>query len=612
MTGCRRRHLRFDVHVPDETSTLVGHVRSVAVAPSSIAGDGRTVEVQLVRWDEPATVSDDGRVWYTETFARGGLVVPPGRRVVVRNEHDPATMAQLGIEAVGQGTDPTRHGAVVGVLASTHVRSDGLYGTIRLADNDDGRRIRGLIPDVIDRLSVEFDDDWRPVRPGEQVVRTRAQLAELVFSLNPQRGDARVLAVRSHTQETTMDEETTETAPPEQPAEPAAVAPPAPAPAAPAGPPPAATTTQVRSTPRPGPAGAVGDDAGALRLLNSFPTFGHYVHHVAGLRQSDVIERHVRSLHVGVEAAARMQRFRRAFEVAVGTDITGLLPPTWLTEIIDLRRSLNPTVENWSRGPLPDSGETVTQPAVADRPLVAPQAAQLDEPASNKVTIVPVSWTVGTFAGGQGMSIQSILRSTPDYLAQVMRLYVAEMERAFNVAVATGLLAAADDVNTSPLEYTTAQAFPDLIVDASVVLLSHLGRPAEVIGLSIPLWSALAKAKVIQTSVTDEDPAVTTETTTSAYMFPDINPMNTMGTIDVTSPTGQMRRVGYYVEPAWGTENIRAVIGVRDAYRSMEGPMGTMNADDPDTLSRQMAVFKFGTHGKADARGLVLVTNATP
>lgn len=614
----RGRHLRSDVHVAGDvtTPTLAGHVRAVPAAGAApvVAGDGRTVEVQICRWDHPEQVTDDGRNWYTESFARGGLTVAPGARVVVRNEHDPSELAELGLTAARPGVDPSRTGVVVGTVTETHVRSDGLYGTIRLVDNDDGHYIRSLIPDVLDRLSIEYDDVWRPIRPGQHVVRTDARLTGLVFTLNPQRGDARVLAIRSDTATEPTTEETptvdenetppgTEPAPETTPAAPAPEATPPPA---------AATTTVTRSVPRPGPAdGIAHEDAGAVRLLHQFRSFGHYVQAVAGMRDVDEIRRHQRSLNAGIESAHRIQRYRRAFDVAVNADITGLLPPTWISEIIDLQRSMAPTINAWSTRPLPDKGMSVTQPIVAERPEVGLQSTELDEPASTKVEIDPAQWTVKTYAGGQGMSIQTILRSDPEYLAEIMRLYVPETERAVNAGAAAALLAAADDVHTDPLEYTTPQAFADLMVDASALFLAALGRPAEVVALSIPLWVELGKAKIIQTSVAVSEDAevddVTTTTETSAYMFPDINPLGTVGTFDATSPTGQTRKVAWYVEPAFGVEDKKAVVGVREAFRSMVGPLGTMNADDPDTLSRQLAVFKFAAFGATDATGLALI-----
>lgn len=596
------------------TSTMLRS--AVAAGPVT---DGRTVEVVLCRWDQPERVSDDGRTFYVESFARGGLRVEP-QPVFVRNDH----VMPPGAEAPTVA-DRRREGVVVGRLVESHVRADGLYGTIRLADTDDGRWMRGMLPDVVDSLSVEFDDVYRTVRAGQTVVRTDAVLRGLVFTINPQRGDARVLAVRSHTGDTTiMDNENNSTAgaggqnagdgtggqgmaagegatgavtvteghlrSEVAPGVTINVQAPAATPAD------AGQQQHQRSAPvPPAPIGAGLETAGAdLALLNRFESFGHYVR-AAAMSRGDELSTHIRALHTGITVEAHRQAHRRAFEVADTSDIPGLIPPNWLTTVIDLLRNMTPTVQAFDSSPLPDSGLTITQPIVTQRPLVGKQAAESDEPASRKVTIGNVTWSVETFSGGDSMSIQSIERSDPAYMTQVMRLFVQEMGRSWNAAVAAGVLAAADDVNTTALEWTTAGEFGDLVIDAGAIFLDTLHRPAEVVGLSIGAWVALGKAK---------DSA-------GRALYPDVNPQNTTGTFDLTNPNGTIRKVSYFVEPEFGdAATIAGVIGLREAYRTMSGPMNTLTADTPQTLGRDVAVYQFGAHGKADATGLVLFGDA--
>lgn len=585
---------------------MTTHARAAAVVGTG--GDGRTVEVLLCRWDHPETVSDDGRTFYREQFARGGLRVLAGARLFVRNEHVPLPGTDHK-----PGADPRRDRVVVGRIVETHARADGLYGSIRMADNEDGRWLLGLIPDVLDTLSIEFDDRPQHVRAGQLVTRTDAVLTGAVFTLNPQRSDARVLAVRSlHGGHTHMDENENTDPTGEPAAEPAAERQPAQRSeqlpqgvtinlvgAAPAV---AETAPQAqRSAPVPGGAGAgitlFGGEHTAedLRLLHQFPTFGHYVRAAALANSDEAITQHMRALHTGMHVQAQVQQFRRAFATATTADIAGLLPPQWLTEVIDLVRVYTPTVQQFSRMPLPDTGLTITQPIVTQRPTVGKQASELAEPASQKVTIGTVQWTVDTYTGGDRMSLQSIRRSEPAYLNQVMRLFVDEMAKSWNAAVAAGVLAAADDVNTTALEWVDANGFGDLVIDAGAVFLQSLGRLPEVVGLSVGAWVALGKAK----------------DTTNRALFPDVNPQNTTGTFDLTEPSGNIRKVAYFVDPNFGDEStITGVIGVRDAYRSAESPMSTLTADVPQALAQDVAVYQFGAHGKVDASGLMLFEDA--
>ena len=560
---------------------------AISLAPAATVGDGRTVDVLICRWDDPHTVSDDGRVSYTELFARGGLV--PAGRVLVRNEHSP-----LDGVAHRAGADPAHPGVVVGQLSDTFVRADGLYGRIRVVDNDDGRRLLGLIdPDepIIDSLSIEFDDVYRPIRAGDTIVRSAARLTGLVFTVNPQRGDARILSVRSQPKEPTMSDT------PDTPIDPDDDPTPADEPEV-RGVTRSAVVPAQRSAPRPGvvAAGIDVESAQALQFLQQYRSFGEFCH-AAATENRDGAQRHARALALGVGTGGAIRSHRRALEEAALADIAGLLPPQWLSTVIDLYRSQTPTLNAWSTAPLPVSGNVFTQPIVGDRPIAATVAESADLTAgvtSNKVTVTTAVWNLIKIASGQSMSVEVIARSDPDYLTMVMGLFTRELGRAWNAAVATGLLAAADDVNTTGLEYVTAKAFPDVVIDASKLFLTTLGRPAEVIAMSPFLWAELGKAK----------------DTTDRYMFPQIGQMNVVGSFDATSPAGQIQTIDYYVEPSWSTTVVQGVIGVREAYRSMTGPIETMSAASPLDLTYGTAVYQFGAHGKVDATGLQLIVNA--
>ena len=171
------------------------------------------------------------------------------------------------------------------------------------------------------------------------------------------------------------------------------------------------------------------------------------------------------------------------------------------------------------------------------------------------------------------------------------------MAKTINLAAATQLLADADDVNTTGLEYTTANALPDLIVDASAVYLDTLGRPAEVCAVSVDLWKALAKAK---------------DTNGDFPLFPTLNPMGTSATLGARTTSGQIIEVDFYVEPDLGGvgDGVKGVIGVRDAFKISTGPMGTLESDVPSTLGRDTAVYQMAAFGKFDATGLHLIVDA--
>ena len=449
---------------------------------------------------------------------------------------------------------------------------DGLYADVHIDETPDGDALLEAIVRHRAEIAVssEFDDDYVDVKPGDLVTRRRAVLTGIAFTLNPQHPDARVLAVR----EDITPERPAMSDTPDTPVDPAPTPPPVPNDDT--------RRAQVRSDVITAPRQAPVPGAPGPNRTSQFRSFAEFVQ--AAADPNNPLSDEVREAHY------------RAIDVAGTGDMAGLIQVQWAGEVIDIYRSMTPTVQAFSRGTLPDKGLTVSQPIVTARPTIAVQTPGV-EVESTKATIGTASWTVQTAAGGQGTTIQAILRSDPSYLDTLMRLYVEEMAKFLNLTVATGLYAAADDVNTVDLEYVDADTFDELIIDGSAIFLDTIGRPAEVVGMSVDLWKAVAKAK---------DSA-------GAPLYPSVNPMNRHGSMSARSTSGQVVAVDWYVDPAFGGvgDGITGVVGVRDAYKTLLGDVGTMTADVPSTLVRDTAVFQFFAHGKVDATGLIQIANAS-
>ena len=533
----------------------------LAAAPPHVEGDGRTVVVRLTAWDTPEDVTDDGgRTWYRERFARGSIRLPVGISPGVR-EHGGPTVGRV-VALDDDGTGPV--------------------ATIRVADTADGRDVLALVDEEALSVSMEFDEDepFGPISAGAEVEHTDVVLAAVAFTDQPQHTHAAVLARRSHRKDPTMDEDqdqTTDTgdAGDDQTTDTGDAG---------AG---DDTTTRERSTrrttPRPvagPPRAGAGNDARRRAVVGRFRSFGEFALAAAN----------------GTLEVEERQRYYRALQYADTADTTGLVQTQWIAEVIDLVRAATPTVQAFSQRPLPDKGFTVSQPTVSQRPTVGKQAAQGDAISSQEVRIVPTSWTVETYGGGQGMSVQALLRTDPSYLDEVMRLYAIEMGLQLETDVVAAVLAAADDVHAAVELPNTAVDFQDAFVDASALILGSagLGRMGEVAVLNIPMWVKLAKAK----------------DSTGRPLFPGVSMTNPQGSMDLTTTTGEVRSLQWFVAPKMATTRAKAVVGIRDAFRTMIGAPQTLQADVPSTLQHERAVFQFAAFGKVDARGLVLIDDA--
>ena len=512
---------------------------STSEATPETSADGRTVTVRLVPWNTVQEVSD-GRGRYTETFARGGLRAPTGPLpVYVEREHD---------------------GPVVGVLEEgLEDRDDGLYARIRLSRSTVGTDTLADIEERILRyVSVDFYDSPMPAG-ADHVVRSGAVLRRIAFTLLPQH-DAPILSVRSsipeETKEKTIMEESTETATVEPDIEETA------------------PVVSTRSVPTIRPAAPVEVQTGPR-----FESFGHFVRAVA-LGQVETDER---------------ETFQRALADITSVQTPGLLREGWINDVIDLGRTLAPTVNNWRSRPLPSSDWTVSQPIVETRPTVAKQTAEKTDIESTAATIAVQQWTIDTFAGGNDISVQALTRGTPDLLDELMRLYRRELAHTVNAAAVAALNAAAAvgvSGNTA-LAYTNAAGFDALVIEASATFLASMRRPADVMALSVELWQDLATAK----------------DTTGRPLYPTISPMNASGTMTGNSIEGQIVAIPWYVEPDLGA-GVKAVIGVSDAFLSQLGPVQTMSVDVPSKLGRDVAIYQEAAFGATDPAGLIQVASS--
>jgi Caudovirus prohead serine protease len=262
-------------------------------------------------------------------------------------------------------------------------------------------------------------------------------------------------------------------------------------------------------------------------------------------------------------------------------DITGIVPEQWMTDLVDLMGAVTPTVQAFSQRPLPAAGMVVNEPRVDQGPDVGVQAVEKTEIASRKVLIAPVPFNVATYAGGQDISIQALLRSDPSYFDELMRLYAKEMAVQIETDAAAAVLAGA--TNATPI---TGATLNEAIVDASAAVFTRTFQLPTVAVLGVNLWIGMGKA----------------EGTDGRPLFPGVSPANPVGSFSVTTPGGQVRGLTYYVSPSMNPDS--GVIGITDAFRTRLGPIGTLSADVPSKLGRDVAVYRFATMGVTDTRGL--------
>jgi len=273
-------------------------------------------------------------------------------------------------------------------------------------------------------------------------------------------------------------------------------------------------------------------------------------------------------------------------------DLTGLIPDAWIRTVIQVVQANMPTVEAFSRIALPDTGMTVHIPVVTVLPAVAAQATEKGAVASGKMTVGPVAYPVHTYAGGQDVSIQALLRSDPSYLTLLMQGFAVSMAQQLELAVAAAVVAAAP---AGPVWPATQADMADPFIDAAAAMLAALGRMPEVAVVSADTWAHMAKVK----------------DSTGRYLFPTLGPVNAAGTTDITTTTGSVHGLSYYV--AAGLPAATAVVGVREAFVSMIGsPVVLGPVDNVAQAGRDVGIAVMAAFGATDTRGLAKITGTLP
>ena len=418
------------------TRTAAATVRAVA------RDDGtRALDIELVPWDHPARVTDDGRRFYTETWQPGSLV-------------DGELMAVYADHVRGRSGELIR-GEVIGRAAGIETRPGGAHALAELADTPEARRVYELARVGLARASIEFavDDDGA----DGDVIHTAAAPV-------PMTGVAIIL-------------------PPNAPAY--------------------ATSVTARAAPR-RPAAGAGDDQDDTDDPddgddpdgdgdgdgNEIPA-NRQIRAGAGGNVRELVRREVArfNLHpsAGRQSAGPLSRFRNAEELftaaramsgeeaaalntafadgyrtytairrveqitgralvnQITADNPGVLPPSWITEVFGIVDTGRPGIVALGGPRSPgDTGLDVYWPYYAGdlTTIVAQQMAEKTDIVSVKVSFLRGQATLKTYAGGSDVSFQLQRRSSPSYMSLYDRIlqiaYGLTTENAFDDALYAG------------------------------------------------------------------------------------------------------------------------------------------------------------------------------
>jgi phage head maturation protease len=530
------------VAVPDGEKT-------VEVPPGNIevrSASAREIDMRIMPWG--VVINSTGG---TEEFARGAFSgTDPSRVYLVGPEHERHL-------ALGHNGSPDLVRRPVGRGLSLDEREDGAYMTFKVARTSAGDDVLALIEDgITPGVSVEFGElpggtDIQSRSGRRHRVQKRVRLDAVTTTYRPAYGEqAAVLAVRSQDEGDTHVTETLE------------------APAA-----------GVEATSERVIAAIAQIEARSAAFQQVQEKF---------LERLDQMDEQARS-HIEIpnpgpetpkfskgewlQTVVKLingeqlpQAQMRALEDVITTDNPGVVPPTYLKEMIGVIDASRPFLQSTRRLEEPATMK-LTVPVITQRPAAAVQAAEKTEVESRKTIITSTDFDAITIAGAGDLSIQIINKSSPSFLDLWMELlgeaYAIEAEDQAVQALfnATGGVGAGTALNPNLLNLGAA----------FVTSFDAIRRPPDTIWLSTAAVGEFIDAKA---------------TTTNQPLYPGLTASATAAG-GITGLISGLRAVHV---PTLDAHGAYAIVGPSSGFAWAESGTYTLQADNPTLAGRDIAL----------------------
>jgi phage head maturation protease len=353
-----------------------------------------------------------------------------------------------------------RHGDPIGVITAAHNREDGLYITASIVDTQTGRDANALLrAGAVRGLSVGFlpsASKWLD-KARTRIAHTAARAIEVSLTHQPAYATAGVSEIR---EDTTVDEST-----------PVAEA--------------TVITEDVQARE------AIADVRATLDTLRASIEVAPDRHPLAEFRDgADYLK-------------AVYQGEQRATDVSILSEQTGLIPPTWLSDIKGVMDRGRPCISAIG-GPMGagDAGMTISWPTFGgDLSAIVATQTENTEPNSVEIKFVSATATLATYAAYNGLTWQVIDRTSPSYVQAHMRVLMGAYGTETDYAFQNSLWA--NDTVTTGVDYaigsdTTGSAFVDAVWKAATEVEFATGQPADVVYVSTAVWAKLASWSYFQ------------------------------------------------------------------------------------------------------------------
>lgn len=270
------------------------------------------------------------------------------------------------------------------------------------------------------------------------------------------------------------------------------------------------------------------------------------------------------------------KRFDRALANQTTAQTPGLLPTPILEPVFIAQAARRPAIEAATLRPLPGSGKTFQRPKITTYTLAGPQTAEKTELPSRAMQIDPLTVTKTTYGGAVNLSWQDRDWTEPAIMDILVSDLAASYAQATDAAFCTYFVGSVTQTEaiaagTEPI----GQRLLAALFAATGTITANTNTMPDTLWVAPDVWGALG-------SLTD---------TTGRQLFPTVNPMNALGSIQPTSLTASFAGFRMVVDknlPA-GT----AILGDSTFVEVYETVGGQVSAIEPSIMGTTVAFYGY-------------------
>jgi len=254
------------------------------------------------------------------------------------------------------------------------------------------------------------------------------------------------------------------------------------------------------------------------------------------------------------------------------TDTPGVLPLPIVQPVYNNFRGIRPVVDACGVKAMPGGGKIFIRPEVTTHTSMAVQSAENAALQSGTFVVSSNQVTKGTYGGYVNLSMQDL-----DWVTDpaILSLILDDMSRIYanttdNVA-ADALLAGQTQTATLTDPTSPAEWVSDIYAAASTILSNSNGNLPTHLFLAPNMYAALG-------ALVD---------TAGRPLFPEVGPMNALGTSSASSFAGMAFGLNVVVDRNFAADTV--IVGDPSGFEVFEQQKGALSLESPSTLSRTLS-----------------------